>query len=273
MKRALGFIVHFCLTFLLFAAGLIVLWGCSRKPKHPSVDAAAMFARRCASCHRDGNDMRAPEPQALREMSKDSILAALDSGRMKWEAKSLAKTEKVALAEYLGKSDVTTVAEMTGYCPRDLDPPANPPIWSGWGVDLHNTRFQNARSAGLNLEKIKNLKLKWAFGFPGAAATFGQPTSYAGKLFVGSEDGTVYALDAATGCTWWAFRASATVKTAISVGDKGRTLYFGDTDGYIYALNVADGSVNWKVHPESHPAARITGSPLLVEPELLAPHC
>jgi len=248
---------------LLFAAGLI-LWGCSRKPKHPPIDAAALFAKRCASCHREGNDMRAPEPQALQEMSKSTILGALDSGRMKWEAKSLDKAQKAALAEYLGKSDTTLLANMSGYCARDLDPPADPPIWSGWGVDAHNTRFQSARSAGLDLERVKKLKLKWAFGFPGASATFGQPTSFAGKLFVGSEDGTVYALDAATGCTWWVFRASATVKTAISVGNKGRTVFFGDTNGYIYALNVSDGSVSWKVHPESHPAARITGSPLLV---------
>ena len=141
--------------------------------------------------------MRAPEPQALQEMSKSTILGALDSGRMKWEAKSLDKAQKAALAEYLGKSDTTLLANMSGYCARDLDPPADPPIWSGWGVDAHNTRFQSARSAGLDLERVKKLKLKWAFGFPGASATFGQPTSFAGKIFVGSEDGTVYALDAA----------------------------------------------------------------------------
>ena len=77
---------------------------------------------------------------------------------------------------------------------------------------------------------MKNLKLKWAFGFPGAAATFGQPTSYDGKLFVGSEDGTVYALDAATGCEGWVFHASATVKTAVSV-DRGNA-FFGDINGF-----------------------------------------
>ncbi|MBV9182706.1 MAG: PQQ-binding-like beta-propeller repeat protein, partial [Acidobacteria bacterium] len=271
MKRVLGFIGNSYLTLLLFAAGLIVLWGCSQKPRHLPVDARAIFARRCASCHRDGNDMRAPEPEALREMSKGAILAALESGRMKWEAKSLGKDEKAALAEYLGKSDATTLAQMTGYCPRDLDPPAHPPIWSGWGADLHNTRFQSARTAGLDFEQVKHLKLKWAFGFPGAAATFGQPTSFAGKLFVGSEDGTVYALDAATGCTWWIFRASATVKTAISVNNEGSALFFGDTNGYVYALNTADGSVLWKLHPEAHPAARITGSPLLVGKVLYVP--
>jgi polyvinyl alcohol dehydrogenase (cytochrome) len=213
--------------------------------------------------------MRAPEPEALREMSHSAIRSALETGRMKWEARTLSKTEKTAIADYLGKSDVAISAKLTGVCPRDLDPPAHPPIWAGWGVDLRNTRFQPA--AGLGPEQIKTLKLKWAFGFPGAAATYSQPTSFAGMVFVGSEDGTVYALDAATGCSWWTFRASATVKTAISVGNNGHTAFFGDTNGYVYGVSVSDGSLVWRVHPDSHSAARITGSPLLLGTTLYVP--
>ena len=88
---------------------------------------------------------------------------------------------------------------------------------------------------------------------------------------MGSEDGTVYALDAATGCRWWSFKASATVKTAISVGNHGTTALFGDTNGFVYAVKVADASLVWKVQPGAHPAARITGSPLLVGDRLYVP--
>jgi polyvinyl alcohol dehydrogenase (cytochrome) len=215
--------------------------------------------------------MRAPEPEALRQMSRASILAALDSGRMRWQGKFLSKARKTAIAEYLGAPDVAAPTMMAGMCARDLDPPPNPPGWAGWGANAQNSRFQPGLAAGLNREQVKNLKFKWAFGFPGAAATFGQPTSFAGKLFVGSEDGTVYALDSATGCLWWSFKASATVKTAISVGEKGSTVFFGDTNGFVYALKVADGSVVWKVHPDPHAAARITGSPLLMGTRLYVP--
>jgi polyvinyl alcohol dehydrogenase (cytochrome) len=263
------FTLNFALLSLVAATG--ALSGCSRKQAPPPVNAASLFEKKCATCHHEGNDMRAPEPDELRDMSKSYILSALDSGRMRWEARSLSKSERSALADYLGKSDLFASAKLKGVCARDLDPPPNPPIWAGWGVDVHNTRFQRALSAGLDREKVKQLKLKWAFGFPGAAATFGQPTSFAGKVFVGSEDGTVYALDAATGCSWWTFHASTTVKTAISIGDQGRTAFFGDTNGFVYAVNVADGSLIWKVHPEPHPAARITGSPLLVGARLYVP--
>jgi len=190
---------------------------------------------------------------------------------MKWEARNLSKAEKIAVAEYLGKSDVAISAKLTGVCPRDLDPPAHPPIWAGWGADPRNTRFQPVQAGGIDRERVKGLKLKWAFGFPGAAATYGQPTSSAGMVFVGSEDGTVYALDAATGCSWWTFRASATVKTAISIGNNGHTAFFGDTNGYVYAISTADGTLAWRVHPEAHQAARITGSPLLVGTVLYVP--
>jgi polyvinyl alcohol dehydrogenase (cytochrome) len=257
-------------ALIVNVAAVVAVPGCSRKTA-PAVDARAVFTKRCSGCHRDDNDMRAPEPEALRQMSRSAIRLALDSGRMKWEARSLSKSEKIAVADYLGKADFPTSAKLRGFCPRDLDPPLHLPAWAGWGVDPRNTRFQAAAAAGLDRERIKALKLKWAFGFPGAAATFGQPTAADGKLFVGSEDGTVYSLDAATGCTWWSYRASATVKTAVFIGNGGRTAFFGDTNGYVYALKVSDGSVVWRARPESHPAARITGSPLLVGSRLYVP--
>ena len=257
----------------LVVLGLVLtVQGCARRQAAVPEDGAALFAKKCAECHQEDpdNDMRAPTPQALRLMSKTAILASLETGRMKWEAKFLSKAKKAAIANYLGAPDDPVVA-MTGLCPADLDPPPNPPGWAGWGGGPENSRFQPASAAGLDRDKVKNLKFKWAFGFPGAGATFGQPTSFAGKLFVGSEDGTVYALDAATGCRWWSFKASATVKTAISVGNQGTAAFFGDTNGFVYAVKVADGSLVWKVQPGAHPAARITGSPLLVGDRLYVP--
>jgi polyvinyl alcohol dehydrogenase (cytochrome) len=251
------------------ACAMLFLCGCARK-QAPPPDGATLFSQKCATCHHVDNDMRAPEPEALHQMTKASILAALDTGRMKWQGTLLSKAKKDAIASYLASADAPATA-LTGYCARDLDPPANSPVWAGWGSDSGNSRFQPRRAAGLNREQVKNLKLKWAFGFPGAAATYGQPTSYAGRLFVGSEDGTVYALDSASGCLWWSFKASATVKTAIAIGNRGTAAFFGDTNGFVYALNAANGSVIWKVHPDAHPAARITGSPLLVSARLYVP--
>src|ERR1700691_6321366 len=85
------------------------------------------------------------------------------------------------------------------------------PAWNGWGVDTSNTRFQTGKTAGLTAAQIPQLKLKWAFGFPGAKAVFGQPTIAGGRVFLGVDTGYVYALDAASGCVHWSFEAGAGV--------------------------------------------------------------
>ena len=123
-------IVHPLLLFILFCTAV----GCSRK-QSPPPDGSALFARNCASCHRADNDMRAPVPEALHQMSKPAILIALKSGRMQWEAKFLSDTKKNAIADYLAAPSTPMLAT-TGFCARDLDPPPNPPVWSGWGGDL-----------------------------------------------------------------------------------------------------------------------------------------
>ncbi|MGH9454773.1 MAG: PQQ-binding-like beta-propeller repeat protein, partial [Terriglobia bacterium] len=123
----------------------------------------------------------------------------------------------------------------------------------------------------LNVSDVRRLKLTWAFGFPGAYATFGQPTVYRERVFAGSEDGTVYSLDAKTGCIYWTYKAPSTVKTAVSIGLKGRDAFFGDVSGNVYVANALTAALIWKVHVDPHPAARITGSPLLWHGRLYVP--
>jgi polyvinyl alcohol dehydrogenase (cytochrome) len=266
-----GRVPLFCPRVFLIASAMTISLACSHKNPPPVVDGAVVFTQKCATCHFDGNDLRAPEPEALRDMSRVAILNALTTGRMKWEGKNLSKPEKEAVAAFLGKSDVQVAAAQVGLCKQGTRPTTTSAVWSGWGVNSSNTRFQPASAAHLNREGVKKLKLKWAFGFPGAAATYGQPTVFAGRLFVGSEDGTVYALDAASGCTWWRFRASTTVKTAVSIGNNGHTAFFGDTNGFVYAVNADTGKLVWKARPGLHTMARITGSPLLLGNRLYVP--
>jgi len=247
----------------------ISLVDCARKQTALAPDGAIVFRQQCASCHAANSATRAPLLESLRQMPKTSILTALQTGEMKVHGAHLTPAERDAVAEYLAAP--RTTGRLANFCPADLDPPANAPAWNAWGADGSNSRYQPPSAAGLSPDQVPKLKLKWAFGFPAAWATFGQPTVVAGRLFVGSEDGTVYAIDARTGCIWWTYQASATVKTAVSIGADGRLAYFGDTNGNVYAVAVANGELVWKARPESHPAARITGSPLLNGNRLYVP--
>ena len=128
--------------------------------------------------------------------------------------------------------------------------PVSMPAWNGWGADLFNTRYQ-AHGAGLSPDKVPNLKLKWAFGFPTGLSAFGQPTVVSGRVFVGSDIGYVYSLDAKTGCVHWSFQAKGSVRNAIVIGavkQQGFAKYaafFGDAHANVYAVDAQTGAQLW----------------------------
>jgi polyvinyl alcohol dehydrogenase (cytochrome) len=158
-------------------------------------------------------------------------------------------------------------------CQQPLKISSQESQWNGWGNDATQRRFQSAERAHLTSKTVSGLKLKWAFGFPGMVAAHGQPTVTGNALFVGSADGTVYALGADTGCLSWTFKAGAPVRTAISVGKVADrwAVYFGDQQGNAYAVDAVTGSQVWKARVDSHAGARITGAPTLVDGRLYVP--
>ena len=129
----------------------------------------------------------------------------------------------------------------------------------------------------MTADQVPNLKLKWAFGFPGAEEVYGQPTVAGGRVFLGVDTGAVYSIDAETGCVYWSYQADAGVRTAISIGPvKGKGaakygVYFGDIRANVYMLDASTGKEIWKVKVEDHPVAKITGAPMLYEDRLYVP--
>ena len=94
-------------------------------------------------------------------------------------------------------------------------------------------------------------------------------------MFVGGGDREVYALDAKSGCTRWAFETEAVVRTAISFAPISGTdqfaVFFGDLRANAYAVNAITGALIWKTKVEDHPAALITGAPTLYSGVLYVP--
>jgi outer membrane protein assembly factor BamB len=74
---------------------------------------------------------------------------------------------------------------------------------------------------------------------------FGSDVTVAGgRLYLGTHDGRVLALDPATGATLWSFATGDSVLAA-PVVDSGR-VYAGSFDKYVYALDAARGTLLWK---------------------------
>ncbi len=243
-----------------------------------SPDGAQVFNASCATCHTGATDSRAPSLEALRPRTPQSIIDSLLTGAMRPQGSRLSGAERRAVAEFItGKAIAGDVSgALTGRCstPAPLQDFAKTPQWTGWSPSTTNTRFQPAEGAGLTPADLQRLKLKWAFGFPDASVAWSHPTVAAGRLFIGSQNGTVYSLDAKTGCIRWTFSASGGVRTALAVAPAGASrlvVYFADTAANAYALDADTGRTLWVRRVDDHPSARITGSPTFFEGRLYVP--
>lgn len=228
-----------------------------------------VFMRSCQQCHSPNSGAHAPLPEAMAGIPWENILKSLESGNMKAQGASLTADERRAVARYLGKSGPVVLPEMSGHCAAGVKPVAGSQ-WNGWGVDDWNSRFQPAEAAGIGADNAGKLALKWAFGFPNGTTAFGQPTIVGGRVFTGSNDGTVYALDARSGCIYWMFQAKTLVRSAVVVGP-GPRAYVGDLDSNFYSLNADTGQVIWQKQLDDQPFTRITGTPKLHEGRLYVP--
>jgi polyvinyl alcohol dehydrogenase (cytochrome) len=242
---------------------------------------STIFGNYCESCH--GKVEAAPTPATLKRMSPEHIYAVLTKGDMVPMAKDLTDQQKRDIAEWvggrkLGAADSGDAASMTNVC--SSNPPihdlASAPSWNGWSPDLATTRFQPAKAADLSPAKVTRLKLKWAFGLPAADSVYGQPTIVAGRVFVSSDAGFVYSIDATSGCVHWSFPAGAGIRSAITLGPTkpGSTRYaafFGDVRGNVYSIDASTGDLIWKVPIDQQPLSRITGGTMLYKGRLYVP--
>ncbi len=185
--------------------------------------AAQLFQKHCASCHdsASGAAGRVPQVSVLKTMTPAAIQRTLESGVMKVQAAPLSGDEKLKLASLLGTA-VTTErgrGEIANLCAAGAayqGPVREAAAWASWGGGLANTRFQSAKDAGFQAEDLPRLKLKWAFAFPDTSTMRSQPAVSRGRVFIGGQDGGVYALDAATGCTYW----STAVQSQVALRDR-----------------------------------------------------
>ena len=262
------------------AMATLFCWTCASPAWAQVPDGAVLFERTCASCHSAAGDSRAPTLAALQPRTPEAILDVLVTGAMRVQGSRLSGAERRAIAEFITRTSISgevsgSASGRCGAAVRSSDPTARAPQWGGWSPVTTNTRFQSLDQAQLTAADVPRLALKWAFGFPDATVAWAQPTVAGGRVYVGSQNGTVYALDAASGCIRWTFAAGGGVRTALtlgpSTGDAPAVVYFGDTAAKFYALNAENGQVIWTRLVDDHPLARITGSATFHDGRLYVP--
>ena len=244
-----------------------------------------IFQQKCIACHGNPQFERAPPPSALMQFTPERVYESLKTGLMaNVIGNQLSDDEKRAVSESatgqrLGAAGSGDADKMPNRCPSNppLEKTAKLPAWNGWGADVQNTRFQSAKAAGLTAADIPHLKLKWAFGLPNSTSAYAQPTVVFGRVFVGSDTGYIYSLDAKTGCVYWSFKANHGVRNAMTIGPAkgpGATkyaVYFGDLKANAYAVDAQTGQQLWTTKIEENYTDRITAAPTLYEGRLYVP--
>jgi polyvinyl alcohol dehydrogenase (cytochrome) len=262
------------------------------RPKGPAAErpigmenGLTYFQTKCMSCHRDNDSTKAPSARRIRQMTPEQIYAVVSKPGRPEHDQGLTDPQKRRLSEFMG--GYRQIGSVEAGNPKNFpnacrsNPPLTDPyagaFWSGWGADIQNTRYQRAEAAGITKADVPNLKLKWAFGFPLGISAYSPPAIASGRIFVGTDIGWVYSLDAKSGCVYWGYETGVTVRPAISIGPvagQGSTkyaVYFGDAKANVYGLDAQTGKLLWKRKVDDFFLARITAAPKLYNGRLYVP--
>ena len=184
----------------------------------------------------------------------------------------------LVLCSILAFSSVETLAQ-TQYKPCGYKLQSDLVILSsGWSRDLTQQRTYTFSESGLSLEDLQTLKVAWTFGFDDTNQPRSLPAITDQAVFIGSQEGAVFSLDTTTGCGFWKFQTSSSIRAAVTVakvtqanGDKRPVVFVANDDARVYAIDAISGAQLWEKRVETHKNAVITGSPVYYEGNIFIP--
>jgi outer membrane protein assembly factor BamB len=204
--------------------------------------------------------------------------------------------DTIVVVQKIGKCESRLVYEIRVSCSNALggDARACSAEWPAFRHDGLRSASQPIASPLSDPNAVKKLAVRWRFPATGSVGAFfrGSPVVSGGRVFVGSGDGHVFAIDAATGAALWQFPLAgqpalvsqygfgvhagtnpssagvASSPTIATLREFGEALIFAAPDqsigtmlgsGRLFALRTSDGSVIWK-SPELAPLTGLTVS-------------
>src|SRR6266568_3277663 len=116
--------------------------------------------------------------------------------------------------------------------------------WSQFGYDRAQSRT-NPYENVLSRTNVSRLTLDWRY--PTGSLIYSSPAVVNGVLYIGSEDGSVYALDVKTGTKVWSYFTGNVTYSSIysSPVVANGVVYIGSNDWNLYALDARTGTRLW----------------------------
>ncbi len=220
----------------------------------------SLYAQHCASCHADPAT-RSPALSTLQQMPLSRILSALEFGKMQVQAAALSPAERLALGQWLAAAED---ARRDAWIAQQActQPPAALVLdgTQNWGFGAHNARFLRT-GVGIDGANIGQLQLAWSLALPQVTDMRSQPVAAGDTLFLGTQTGSLLALDQASGCVHWAFKATGGIRSALALAATPEpTLFFADDLGSVYAVDARRGALRWRADVRLFPVSVVSGS-------------
>ena len=138
----------------------------------------------------------------------------------------------------IGKHHITAVGRTSGDAAKKLF--IVQAAWRELGFTAEGTRY-NPYEATINTGNVSSLAPLWTAQTAGSV--YSSPAVAYGMVYVGSNDGNLYAFDAMTGATKWMATTGAFLKSSPAVANG--VVYVGSGDGHLYAFDAITGATKW----------------------------
>ncbi len=221
-----------------------------------------LFDRHCASCH-DNPAMHAPTREALSGFSKESILVAMEFGKMQPMAAGLRQQERFLIATYLaGSAPETSDWVEQQRCTSPGTGSAQEYV-GNWGLGTDNRRFVSGEQAGIDRGNVGTLELAWSLAFPRVTDMRSQPAIIGDTMYFGDKTGRLYALDRTSGCIRSHAKVFSGIRSAITVAtldDGTELLVFADSLATVFAMDPKSLDIVWQYSARLFNTSVISGS-------------
>ncbi len=233
-----------------------------------------LFDKNCATCH-DNPAMHAPTREALAGFSKETVMIAMEFGKMQPMAAHLNKSQRGLIALYLAGTDTQSYQWLdTAMCENNLRSDTDQTFVGSWGLGNHNQRFASNELAGIDRDNVASLELAWSFAFPKVADMRSQPVIVGDTMYVGDKAKKLYALDRKTGCVRAHADFPAGVRSSITLAarDNGEALLvFADSLATVYAVDPDTLDIVWQTRTQIFDKSVITGTISYADNRLFVP--
>lgn len=233
-----------------------------------------LFDKNCATCH-DNPAMHAPTREALAGFSKETVMIAMEFGKMQPMAAHLNKSQRGLIALYLAGTDTQSYQWLdTAMCENNLRSDTGQTFVGSWGLGNHNQRFASNELAGINRDNVASLELAWSFAFPKVADMRSQPVIVGDTMYVGDKAKKLYALDRRTGCVRAHADFPAGVRSSITLAERDNgeaLLVFADSLATVYAVDPGTLDIVWQTPARIFDKSVITGTISYADDRLFVP--